>query len=171
MSHFSRSEKEIFLKSFTQGTKTEFFFPCISLGQIQISKVRKNGLVTSSLKSFHNLLDLSQKGSLTFLNVIKFQFKPPHFYYKQNSSHLKISFTRSSRNSDQFQREGRYGDAKAISHPRHLFSMLIFWISLISCSFSSKAACIFPLLSGFQHIFHEEFSHPSLLQIKLRSVF
>ena len=116
-----------------------FLSMCFTWPNIDL-KVRKNILVTNSLKSFHNLLDLSQKGYLTFLYVIKFQFKPLHFYFKQNSSHLKISFTRSSRNSDQFQREGRYGDAKAISHPRHLFSLLIFWISLISCSLSSKAA-------------------------------
>lgn len=168
MSHLSRSQKEIFLRSFAPGAKTGFFFLHVFIWLNIDSKIRKNGLVTIALKSFHNLLDLSQKGYLTFLNVIKFQFKLPHFYYKQNSSHLEISFNRSSRNSDQFQREGRYGKAKAISHPRHCFSLLIFWISLlVVCSLSRKAACIFPFLSGSQHTFHGESSCSSLFQIKL----
>lgn len=51
-----------------------FLSMCFTWPNIDL-KVRKNILATNSLKSFHNLLDLSQKGYLTFLNVIKFQLK------------------------------------------------------------------------------------------------
>lgn len=150
MSDFSRGKRNI-SRSFIQGPNRIFLSMCFIWPNIDL-KVRKNILVTNSLKSFHNLLDLSQKGYLTFLNVIKFQLKPPHFITN------RILLT-SKPHSPEAQgilisscREGRY-EMLAISQLRHLFSLLIFWISLISCSLSSKAACIFPSSALFMRNF------------------